>query len=335
LEDLHKHRDLKTKLLSLLYRTEGFLSGEEVSGALGITRAAIWKQIKQLREEGFAIESRPRRGYRLLKMPDRLYPHALLAGLKTSSLGQRIEYYPSVDSTNTAARDLAEKGAPEGTVVVSEEQTSGKGRRGRGWVSPYGKGIWTSIILRPSNMEPQAAPQLTLLAAVAASEAIKESTRVKAEIKWPNDILISGRKVCGILTEVKAELDLLHYVVIGCGINVNQQKSDFPPELHSTATSLLMETGENVTRLLLWQKLLENLEKLYHDMLAEGFKNIRLLWRKNSVTLGRQVEVTTPNGTCRGIARDIDMEGALLVEAENGQTHRFIAGEVTLRPKNN
>lgn len=322
---------LKGGVLSLLRSTKEFLSGEEASRHFGVTRAAIWKQVKQLREEGFVIESRSHRGYRLLTIPDRLYSHVLSTTLKTSVFGQQLHYFATTGSTNAVARRLADDGATEGTVVIAEKQTQGRGRRGREWSSPFAQGIWVSLILRPKDLEPSAAHRLTLLAAVAANEAICETTGVRAGIKWPNDILVNKRKVCGILTEIKAELDMLHYLVVGCGINVNQQEEDFPSELRTTAVSLRQITGEKHNRLLLLQIFLQRVEELYRGLVDGNFEDIRCRWLKANITLGQQVEVSKPNCKYYGEALDIDNEGALLVKSKDGQVYRFIAGEVSLR----
>jgi BirA family biotin operon repressor/biotin-[acetyl-CoA-carboxylase] ligase len=262
-------------------------------------------------------------------VPDKLYPQEIYSGLAAARMGQTIHYFEEVISTNEVARRLADRGAEEGTLVLAESQTAGRGRLGRQWFSPAGKGIWVSIVLRPA-IQPPKAPNLTMVAAVAAAKAIAEVSSLKAGIKWPNDVLINGKKVCGILTELKAETERIHYVVVGIGLNVNLSSEDFLPELHATATSLALEAGHPVSRVLLTQRLLFHLETAYFSYLSHGFNAIKDAWKKMNVTLGRAVLVTAPEGQYAGMALDIDDNGALLVAGEAG-IKSFYAGDVTLR----
>lgn len=315
-------------LLMLLARAgEGYISGEEVSRALGVSRTAVWKYVEDLRRSGYTIEAHPRLGYRLLARPDKLFPAEVRAGLKTARLGQVVHYFEEVTSTNDVAKDLAGRGAPEGTLVVAEAQTKGRGRRGRSWASPAGTGIWASLILRP-RLVPSQTPVLTFTAAVAGAEAIRDLTGLPAGIKWPNDLLIRGRKVAGILTEMSAELDDVHHVVLGIGINVNIPS--FPEEIAEIATSLSREGGQNVSRRRLLQAFLEYFESWY-DRLPQAAEDLRDRWRAFSVTLGRRVTVTSPRLTLTGLAKDIDREGALLLETDGGELVRILSGDVSLR----
>ncbi|MDN5345181.1 MAG: BirA family transcriptional regulator, partial [Clostridia bacterium] len=272
-----------------LHRGE-YISGEDLSRQLAITRTAVWKHIRALRQEGYQIDAQTRRGYCLLATPDCFYPEEVAADLRTSWLGRNLYYYEEVGSTNLVARELADGGAPEGTVVIAESQTDGRGRRGRSWLSPPRRGIWFSVVLRP-RMAPAQAAQLTLLAAVAIAAAIRQQTGLPPGIKWPNDLLVGGRKVCGILTEIKAEMDAIEYIVIGAGLNVNLEAPDFSPEVRPLATSLYLELGRPVTRLPLLQGILWQLEQWYERWQEEGFPPVRRAWKEASVTLGREVEV--------------------------------------------
>jgi len=306
-----------------------YLSGEELSRQMGVSRTAIWKHIKSLREAGYRIDSQPRRGHCLRAVPDKLYPQEITAGLAAGRFGQAIHYFEEVQSTNDEARRLAEKGAAEGTLVLAESQTGGKGRLGRRWLSPAGKGIWISIILRPL-MQPAKVPHLTMVAALAAAKAVQEGSGLETGIKWPNDIMVNGKKVCGILTELKAETEMVHYVVVGIGLNVNLSPEDLPDELHTTATSLAIELGRSVSRLLLTQRLLTHFDAFYADYLARGLGPVKEAWEKNNITLGCQVQVTTTEGQFSGTALGINADGALLVEGKEG-IQAFYAADVTLR----
>jgi BirA family biotin operon repressor/biotin-[acetyl-CoA-carboxylase] ligase len=231
-------------------------------------------------------------------------------------MGQHVIDLKQIDSTNVLAAKLAEQGEPEGTLVIAEQQTGGKGRRGKPWFSPPGTGIWMSLLLRPAIPMVQA-PQLTLVAAVAVSQALTEITGKQAGIKWPNDILFGRQKCCGILTEMNMESEEIRYVIVGIGINVNQEKSDFPPELREIATSLKEVSGRKIKRAMVVQRILEIFERLYDQYLdSGGFAPIRDQWKKQSITLGRHVSAQTPRGIISGTAVDIDETGALLIETE-------------------
>ncbi|BCV20099.1 bifunctional ligase/repressor BirA [Moorella sp. Hama-1] len=322
----------KQQVLDFLRRhPREYISGEELSRGLAISRTAVWKHIQSLRQEGYDIDAQTRRGYCLLATPDYFYPEEVAAGLETSWLGRTLYYYDEVGSTNQVAKELADGGAPEGTVVIADCQTGGRGRRGRNWLSPARKGIWFSVILRP-RVAPVQAPQLTLLAAVAVTAAVRERTGLPLGIKWPNDLLAGGRKVCGILTEIKAEIDVVEYIVLGVGLNANLEAGDFSPEVRPLATSLYLETGRPVERLPLFRRILYGLEKWYERWQEEGFAPVRNAWKEASVTLGREVQVNSWREIFQGVATDIDDEGALLVRDAGGQLRRFNSGEVSLRP---
>ena len=324
---------LRSRILELLRKAgEAYMSGEEIAGQLGVSRTAVWKHVKELREAGYKIKSRSRSGYTLEETPDCLLPGEIKNGLRTRFVGKDIVFFEEVDSTNRVAKQLAQKGAAAGAVVVAEAQGKGRGRLERPYFSPAGKGIWFSVILRP-HILPQEAPKCTLLAAVAVAMAMKRFG-LKAEIKGPNDILHEGKKLTGILTEMSAELDRVNYIVIGTGVNVNMEEKDFPEELRGKATSLAIMKGEKLPRVAFFQAVLEALDELCTVLEEEGFAPIVARWREYAVTLGQDVHVigVTGRGSFDGRAVDIDEEGALLVETADG-VRRVLAGDVSIRPK--
>ena len=310
---------------------DNFTSGESIAGDLGVSRTAVWKHIQKLRESGYEILSHARRGYKLKDAPDLLLPGEVQIGLDTQIIGKDMHYEPSVDSTNQIAKALAYHGAPEGTIVVAEEQHSGKGRLERNFFSPRGKGIWFSVILRPKFL-PHDAPKCTLMAAVAVAEAMKRFN-LKAEIKWPNDIMFRNRKLVGILTEITAELAKITYMVIGIGINVNIKRDEFPAELQPIAASLAEINGKEISRVQFFRAVLEEFDKLYRTLNASGFDPILELWRKYNVTLGRNIRVISlgeGGETFTGKAVDLNADGALVVETDNGRRAVY-AGDVSIR----
>ena len=313
------------ELLQLLRTSERFLSGEKLSRKLGVTRAAIWKKIEQLRAEGYEIESVTRKGYRLRKTPDILTETEIRAHLAPGTFGASLTALQTVDSTNNEARRLAEKGAPHGCVVVSEEQTGGKGRLGRQWVSPPGSGIWFSVLLRPHAL-PEEVTGVTLLSAVAVCRAIRKETGLDAKIKWPNDVVIGTKKVCGILTELSAEWERVHYLIVGIGVNVNQ--AAFPPELSERATSLSLETDRPVERAVLLCAILEEFERLYDQYGVSSFPEE---YRANCITVGRAVSLTRAGKTIKGFASGVRDDGALLIQTENEGTIAATSGEVVVQ----
>ncbi|MBR4642799.1 MAG: biotin--[Selenomonadaceae bacterium] len=321
----------KTIVEMLKKSGDNFISGESIAGDLGISRTAVWKHIQKLRESGYLILSRERRGYKLKDAPDLLLPSEIQVELKTEIIGKQMEYYPSVDSTNRVAKALAYHGAEDGTIVVAEEQESGKGRLERNYYSPRGKGIWFSIILRPKFL-PHNAPKCTLMAAVAVAEAMNRFN-LKAEIKWPNDIMFDGRKLVGILTEITAEIGKITYIVVGLGINVNISREEFPEDLRSVATSLSEMNGGEISRVEFFRAVLEEFDKLYREVNESGFEKIFTLWKKYNITLGKNIRVISAGDggeTFTGKAIDLDKEGALIVETEQG-LRTVYAGDVSIR----
>ncbi|MFZ5468340.1 MAG: biotin--[acetyl-CoA-carboxylase] ligase [Myxococcota bacterium] len=305
---------------------EEFTSGEALSDKLGLSRAAVWKVVEGLRKMGYRIDAAPSRGYRLVEVPDRLTSLELAPLLATHDLGRTIHFFESLPSTNEWALRLAAEGAFHGEVVICEEQTQGRGRRGRGWVSPKGLNLYFSAILKP-ELPPQRAPELTLVAAVAVAETLREAGG-EAFIKWPNDVHIEGRKVAGVLTELAADQDRVHHVVVGVGVNLNAEGKDFPPELTEVATSLATVRGQKVPRALFAAALWTKLEEWLDRHAEEGFAPVRKAWRDLSCTLGHEVLVKEERRELRGVAEDIDEQGALLVRTDEGTMERILAGDV-------
>ena len=316
---------MRGKILSMLKEVDGFISGELIAERLGISRTAVWKHISELRRNGYNIESIPNNGYKFVAAPDLLLPDEIRPHLRTSFVGRAITYKTSLTSTNSLAKQLAAKNAPDGTIIIAEEQTAGRGRLSRGWFSPPRSGLWFSVILRPDFFLPADAPKCTLLAAVAVSRAIA-SLGIEPQIKWPNDILYDGQKLVGILTEMSAQTDGIDYIVIGMGVNANLRR--FPAELNATSLALIKDASVNRAALL--ADILNELEDLYLTVKREGFAPVLDEWRKHSVTLGSEVNVIGQNENFAGRAVDIDEYGALLVDTPQG-IRRVLAGDVSIR----
>lgn len=329
---------LKTEILKRFYQHPGeFLSGEGLSQQIGCTRAAVWKAIEELRKEGYQIEAYPNRGYRLVGSPDRLSPHELVARLRTSWMGKDIVYHEQLDSTQTLAHQLARDGAPEGTVVLTEQQTQGRGRMGRSWHSPKSTGIWVSFILRP-EVPPQVLPQLTLVSSVCLVEAIQQTAlehnyplpQEKVRIKWPNDIYIGGKKAAGILTEVSAELDRINYAVVGIGLNVNHTEQDFPKEIQQRATSLRIQSQTSWNRVQLLLSLLERFESLYQLFIQEGFAPIKPRWEQAALSPGTTVTVHVQGQLQEGRYLGINEDGSMIWQPVGGEIQTLYSGDVNL-----
>jgi BirA family biotin operon repressor/biotin-[acetyl-CoA-carboxylase] ligase len=309
----------------LLESGNDFASGEALSGKLGLSRTAVWKVVNALRDRGYAIEAVPSRGYRLIRVPDRLTELEILPVLETHDLGRTVHAFDSLGSTSEHAFRLAAEGAEHGELVVAEQQTAGRGRRGRSWASPAGKNLYASLVLRP-ELPPQRAPELTLLAAVAVAETLR-GDGVVASIKWPNDLQVGGRKIAGILTELSAEADRVHFVVLGIGVNLNASPSDFPSDVAETATSVQRVLGRRVNRAAFLARLLRTLEQWLDLHEQQGFEPVRARWRALSSTLGEEVLVKAERREIRGRAEDIDVDGALLLRTEGG-LERVLVGDV-------
>jgi BirA family biotin operon repressor/biotin-[acetyl-CoA-carboxylase] ligase len=322
---------IDTKILTEL-RAAGAsgVAGTELSHALGISRAAVWARIEELRTLGYEIEASPHLGYRLLNVPDVLHADDLLAGLgRTGIIGRDIRVFEETTSTNDVIEKLARDNVKEGVVVFAESQTKGRGRLGRKWMSPPRKGLWFSVLLRPA-MRPAKVTQLTIAASTALLRAIQAQTGLQPEIKWPNDILIRGKKVAGILTELSAELDKVKYVILGIGVDVNQGPAEFPPELRKLATSLKIETGQRQGRASLAVKILRELDHDYRRIGAGEFESVADEWERHCATLGHRAVIHIGDRTVHGSAESLDTDGALLLRTQHGRLERIIGGDVTM-----
>lgn len=319
---------MKEKILELLKNTDTYISGEEMSKKLGISRAAIWKHIKGLKKDGYIIDSQNNLGYKMINAPDILNAYELKSLLNTTLIGKEIIHFDTIDSTNIQAKKIANSSLTNGTILVAEEQTLGRGRLGRQWISPKYKGIWMSIILTPEIL-PSDAHKISIIAAAAIHISLS-SLGISALIKWPNDILINNKKVCGILTEMSAELNKINYLVVGIGINVNADEDDFPVELKKIATSIKLETNITVDRKKLFSEIVNNFEKLYLDFIEN--KNIQKsisIVREFSILKNQIVEINNINNSFSAKVLDIDDEGYLIVE-HNGNINKIFSGEVSL-----
>lgn len=314
---------MQEKILEFLKKRQEFFSGEELSHHFKVSRQALWKHIQEFKELGYDIIAVPHLGYKLASSPDRLFPFEINYGLNTKFIAKNIHYFDSVSSTMDIAMQLGMEGAPEGTIVLAETQSRGRGRMGREWVSLKYKGIYLSLLLKPKIL-PNQSPILTLLSAVSICEAIKEVTDLDAKIKWPNDILMHNRKLGGILTELNAEMDAIRFVVVGIGLNVNNDKKS----LISGATSLKEEKGEFINRICLLQDILRKIETNYLLFKEKGPDFITEKWRNYSVTLGRRVKVVLHKHHLEGEAVNIDADGALLLRKDSGFIERVTAGDV-------
>lgn len=307
------------------------VSGADLAERLGISRAAVWARIEDLRKLGYEIHASPHGGYRLRNAPDLLVADDLMAQLGTDGLiGRDIRVFQETTSTNDVADKLGRDGVKEGAVVFAESQSKGRGRLGRSWVSRPGTGLWFSVLLRPA-IAPQAATKITVASATALARALRSVTKLPCDIKWPNDILIGERKLCGILMEMNAEIEKIHYLVLGVGVNVNSEAKDFPPELRKIATSLKMESGRDWNRAEIAARILAELDVCYRRTVSGEFPAVAEEWESMCSTLGRNVEITAGPRLVRGRAESLDNEGALLVRTEHGHLERIIGGDVSLR----
>ncbi len=310
---------------------ENAVSGAELAERLGISRAAIWARIEELRGLGYDIHASPHGGYRLRSVPDVLHGDDLLALLDPEAvIGRDIRVFQETTSTNDVVDKLGRDGVKEGAVVFAEAQTKGRGRMGRNWMSAPGKGLWFSVLLRP-KLSPQAATQITVASATALARALRKAAGLAPEIKWPNDILVKGRKLCGILTEMSAEIDKINYIVLGIGVNVNFSTEDFPPDLRTIATSLAIECNRPFQRAEIAESILRELDRDYGRIGRGEFEALADEWEANCTTIGRNVEISQGNRTVFGRAESLDPEGALLVRTQHGHLERIIGGDVTLR----
>lgn len=319
---------MKAEILTILKDTDGYVSGQELCERFGVSRTAVWKAMNQLKKEGYEIESVQNKGYHLVKTPDILSKNELVSIRKTKWVGTEICYFDVTDSTNTQAKSLGEGDAPNGTLVVAGKQESGRGRRGRSFESPAGTGIFMTLLLRP-EIEPQNASMLTLVSALAVAKGIEHMADLPVQIKWPNDIVINGKKVCGILTEMSAQMDYVNYIVIGIGINVGNE--EFPEEIKDVATSIYLESGKHVNRAMLIEKIWEEFEDYYE--LYEKTQDLSSLVKEYDsylVNRGQKVRVLDSKEPYEGKAMGITDRGELIVDT--WEARRLVsAGEVSVR----
>lgn len=320
---------MKSEILRLLKENDAYISEQQLCEHFHVSRTAVWKVIEQLKKEGYQIEAVRNKGYRLIDSPDVMSRAEIESLMNTTWAGKKVVYYDETDSTNNQAKAYGEKGEAHGTLFVADMQASGKGRRGRVWVSPAGSSIYMTILLHPDVL-PTKAPQLTLVMAMAVAEGIRKVTGLETKIKWPNDIIVHGRKVCGILTEMSTEIDYINYVVIGVGINVNQET--FPEEIRDTATSLKIETGSSVRRSVLIATIMECFEQFYEVfMTTEDLSGLQERYNAMLVNLGREVRVLEPGNEYEAHALGINRTGELIVRTVDGQEKEIYAGEVSVR----
>ncbi|MDH4232816.1 MAG: biotin--[acetyl-CoA-carboxylase] ligase [Nitrospirota bacterium] len=321
-------RRMAEDILNLLKKCDEYYSGAKISAELGITRAAVWKKIIALRKKGFVIEAVPSKGYRLVRSPD-LSADYIKAAVR-GGIWKDIIVYDTVASTNELAMAVAAReGAWVNTVIIADSQERGKGRLGRKWVSPPGKNIYMSILLRP-ELDTRDATMLTLLTAVACTQAIKKISGLPVSIKWPNDLVLSGKKLGGILTEIRADIDKVNLAVIGIGINVNAENEDFSEEIRPIATSIKEGAGKCSSRNELIAGILKQFERDYGILISQGKQSLLDEWKALSSTVGKNVKVAMGDETLIGLAEDIDDNGMLILKLRSGLRRKISSGDITL-----
>lgn len=318
---------LREQVLRVFTKADGELSGQQISESLGCTRTAVWKQIETLRQLGYTFTAKPRRGYKLIRRPDVVVPEEIRCFNQSTVIGQVIRYTDAASSTQLMAHEWAQNGAPHGGLVIADAQTEGRGRLGRQWHSPPGSGVWMSLILRP-EIPLSHTPHLTLLLSVAVTRALRREVGVDAWIKWPNDVLISGRKVCGILIEVGAEADQIHYCIAGIGLNVHADDA-WPEAIGSIATALSLHAIRPLHRAEIIAACCQEIESLLELYHSEGFSPIRSLWEALTLMIGHPITVHTAQGVRSGTAIGLADDGALLLETETG-VERVFSADVTI-----
>lgn len=309
--------------------THDWVSGSQLAQKLSISRTGVWNHISDLKQKGYKIESHPKSGYRLVEIPDVLYPELVRFELDTDIIGKKVVHFPLTVSTNDDLLDLGAQGYPEGTVVIAEHQTGGKGRYGRKWESKQKKSVLFSILLRPFAVKLMDSYQFTILAAVSIAETITELTGVEFRIKWPNDIYYNDKKIAGILTELRGEMELINYIVIGIGINLNQDLSDFPDYLPS-AGSVYLATGIRFDRLKFIKCLLKKIDLYYIILKKGGFEDIFAKWKRHCDTIGKKISFSSGNVSGTGIVADINSDGALAVQKEDNTQIKLYSGDIRI-----
>ena len=320
---------MKEEILRLLRSADGYISGQELCNRFGVSRTAVWKAINQLKEAGYEIEAQQNKGYRLMAAPDLMTEAEIKSLMHTEWVAKEVLYFDTIDSTNTKAQELAEKGYPSGTLVVADKQESGKGRRGRSWVSPSGTGIFMTLMIKP-DINPNNASMLTLVAALAVAKAITSVTGEKALIKWPNDIVINGKKVCGILTEMNAQFDYINHIVVGIGINVHNES--FPEEISQMASSLMIEAGgKRFHRAQIIAETMSYFEQYYDTFLkTQDLSALVMEYDELLVNRNKSVRVLDPKEPFDGKAMGITPKGELIVDT--WESRKLVSsGEVSVR----
>lgn len=320
---------MKEEILRLLRSADGYISGQELCNRFGVSRTAVWKAINQLKEAGYEIEAQQNKGYRLMAAPDLMTEAEIKSLMHTEWVAKEVLYFDTIDSTNTKAQELAEKGYPSGTLVVADKQESGKGRRGRSWVSPSGTGIFMTLMIKP-DINPNNASMLTLVAALAVAKAITSVTGEEALIKWPNDIVVNGKKVCGILTEMNAQFDYINHIVVGIGINVHNES--FPEEISQMASSLMIEAGgKRFHRAQIIAETMAYFEQYYDTFLkTQDLSALVREYDKLLVNRNKSVRVLDPKEPFDGKAMGITSKGELIVDT--WESRKLVSsGEVSVR----
>ena len=325
---MDKMESTRNQLINLLAKSQDkYISGQSLSEELKISRSAVWKHMNELKKDGYIIEGLPRKGYRIIDFPDKMSENTLKWGLDTKWMGQEIIHKNLTSSTQTIAHELARDNAKHGTVIIADEQIKGKGRMNRDWLSAKNKGIWMSVILKPS-IPPHLAPQLTLLTATVLADVIYKSTLMKPQIKWPNDILINGKKVAGILTEMQAEQDQIQYVVIGIGINTLHELHDLPKDLRNKMTSIKLSTDTVLDSNTFLQSLFTIFESTYSEYIDKGFSEIKLKWESYGFKVGKPISIKTLKRSWTAIFHGIATDGALLVKNSDGTIEKLYSAEI-------
>ena len=320
---------MKAEILTLLRERRDYVSGQELCERFGVSRTAVWKAIGQLKKEGYDIEAIRNKGYCLRPEEEVFGQHELESRMNTRWAGRPVLFHRELSSTNLQAKLDAENGAAQGTLLVADKQTAGRGRRGRTWSSPEGTNAYFTLILKP-EFHVELASMITLGMGIAVADGIRETCQAQAYIKWPNDIVINGKKVCGMLAEMSVERDYIHYVVMGVGINVGLQ--EFPPEITNMATCLEAECGYKVSRATLIANVMSKFEAYYEIFRKEGsLKGLRERYNSLLINQGREVRVLAPKAEFQGVSRGINEAGELLVELEDGTVTEVYAGEVSVR----
>ncbi|MYL28544.1 biotin--[acetyl-CoA-carboxylase] ligase [Halobacillus halophilus] len=317
----------RKQLIELLTKQDGHISGQQLSQQLNISRTAVWKHMNELKKDGYEIEAVQRKGYKIHSFPDKISENTLQWGLETRWMGHQLYHYNQVDSTQEIVHQMAKQGKPHGTVVVADEQIGGKGRMARTWDSPKGKGIWMSFLLKP-DLPPVEAPQLTLLAATVIAKMIDERSDLSPQIKWPNDVLIHHKKVSGILTEMQAEQDTIQYIVLGIGMNVNQEEEDIPSDIRYKASSFKIESGRewNIQKTI--QHFLTLFEASYDQFIREGFQSVKEDWETYGYRIGENVTISTMKETWEATLLGIEPDGALRARRTTGEEQKLYSAEI-------